>query len=63
MGLRKEWYYEVVVADVTVAGVKLDVDCKEVTCSFSKQIKLSNNINATTPFLIYKATIIGNKSK
>jgi len=31
--LRREWYYEVIVTDITVNDVSLGLDCKEVKLS------------------------------
>jgi len=29
--LRREWYYEVIITDITVSNVSLGLDCKEVS--------------------------------
>lgn len=31
--IHKEWYYEVVITDISVGGESLNMDCKEVTVS------------------------------
>jgi len=30
--LRREWYYEVIITDITVNDASLRLDCKEVSC-------------------------------
>ena len=29
--LRREWYYEVIITDISVDDVSVDLDCKEVS--------------------------------
>ncbi|XP_041373321.1 beta-secretase 1-like [Gigantopelta aegis] len=53
--IYKEWYYEVVITDVHVAGTSLSLDCKEY--NFDKTIVDSGTTSLRFPTKVFKAIV------
>ncbi|OWF41934.1 Beta-secretase 1 [Mizuhopecten yessoensis] len=53
--IHKEWYYEVIILDVMVAGTSLHLDCKEY--NFGKTIVDSGTTNLRLPIKVFKTLV------
>ncbi|XP_060067485.1 beta-secretase 1-like [Ylistrum balloti] len=53
--IHKEWYYEVIIVDVMVAGISLHMDCKEY--NFGKTIVDSGTTNLRLPIKVFNALV------
>ncbi|KAL5019692.1 hypothetical protein ScPMuIL_002584 [Solemya velum] len=57
----KEWYYEIILVDVQVAGQSLNMDCKEY--NFGKSIVDSGTTNLRLPLKVYDDVLARIKTK
>ncbi|ESN92225.1 hypothetical protein HELRODRAFT_132470, partial [Helobdella robusta] len=55
VSLRKEWYYEVVIVDLSLGGASLGMDCKEY--NYNKSIVDSGTTNLHLPNAVYNELV------
>lgn len=53
--VNKEWYYEVIIVDIEVAGSSLDMDCKEY--NFGKTIVDTGTTNLRLPYRVFNKLV------